>query len=121
MLHFRFRGNDIEVCRLAGSSGGDEQRLVLGIIQWPGGNLPDALRSSCTPDELAEIERRLRVHKKAQTLQAELTARTLPDQIQRAHLWLSELESQDLLQDLAEDIRANWQQLRRTLERRKLI
>ncbi|NEX19408.1 hypothetical protein G3480_03600 [Thiorhodococcus mannitoliphagus] len=70
---------------------------------------------------MSEIEHRLSLLKQTEMLQAELAARTLPDQIQSAYVWLSSSERQGELAHLADDIRANWQRLRRTLDQRKLI
>jgi hypothetical protein len=121
-LQFQYRTHDIQVSRITVDPvTGQRQRVMLGAIDRATFAILPTLKANCSSDDLAEIDRWLTCRQRLDQLRAELAARTLPEQIQLAGKWLADAESEEQARALANDIRANWQRLRGTLQQRKLL
>jgi hypothetical protein len=120
-MHFRFRGNSIQVVKSRPDPVTRRAKSVpMGSINRATLALSDKLRDNCTPEELAEIEAWVKRYHEVDDLKRKHAASTLPDQIAAAAEWLSRADPDEARQ-IADDIMSTTVALRRVLNRRGLL
>ena len=84
-MHFRFRGNNIQVVRSQPDpSTGKAKSTPLGSINRASLEVSEKLRQNCTPAELREIEAWVKRHQFVDQLKTRHAALTLPEQMAAA-------------------------------------
>ena len=120
-MHFRFRGNNIQVVRSQQDlESGKAKSVPIGSINRATLAISDRLRANCSRDELKEIEAWVKRYQSIDGLKREHAAVTLPEQIAAATQWFQSAKPEDA-RVLADDILTATAQLRRTLNRRGLL
>jgi hypothetical protein len=120
-MHFRFRGNNIQVVKSQTSpENGKAKSVPLGSINRATLAISDKLRSRCSSQELKEIEEWVRRYRTVDDLKQKYAALTLPEQMAAATQWFAQATPEEAHQ-VADDILATTAMLRRVLHRRGLI
>jgi hypothetical protein len=120
-MHFRFRGNNIQVVKSQTSPDtGKAKSIPLGSINRATLAVSDKLRSNCTPAELEEIEAWVKRYQSVDELKLKHAALTLPDQMAAAAEWFGQANPEDARQ-AADDVLESMTQLRRALNKRGLL
>ena len=120
-MHFRFRGNNIQVVKSQKSSpDGKAKSVPLGSINRATLAVSDKLRQSCTPAELAEIAAWVKRYQAVDGVKRQHAALTLPEQTAAAAEWFEQASLEEARQ-VADDIMATTAVLRRVLNRRGLL
>jgi hypothetical protein len=120
-MHFRFRGNNIQVVKSQKTeSGGKAKSTPMGSINKATLAISGKLRKNCTPAELQEIEAWVKRYQAIDIVKREHAALTLPEQIAAAAQWF-EQASADEARQVADDIMSTTVALRRVLNRRGLL
>lgn len=119
-MHFRFRGNSIQVVKSVPQPDGKAKSIPLGSINRATLGISDKLRDNCSPEELKEIESWVRRYQAVDELKRKHAALTLPDQMAAAIQWFEEAGADEASQ-VAEDVLATTAVLRRVLNRRGLL
>lgn len=120
-MHFRFRGNNIQVVRSQPDPNtGMAKSTPLGSINRETFAVSDKLRENCTPAELKEIEAWVKRHQSIHLLKNRHAALTLPEQMAAAAEWFR-FASNDEARQAADDIMSTLAVLRRALMRRGLL
>ena len=80
-MHYRFRGNNIQVVKSRlNSKNGKAKSVPLGSINRATLAISDKLRNNCSPEELAEIESWVKQYQGIDELKNKVAALTLPEQ-----------------------------------------
>ena len=120
-MHFRFRGNNIQVVRSQKDpDSGKAKSVPVGSINRANLAISEKLRENCSPQELAEIEEWVKRHQAVETLKQRHAAATLTEQIAAAMEWFEDAKPEEA-RPLAEEILATTAELRRVLNRRGLL
>lgn len=120
-MHFRFRGNNIQVVKSQKIGLDDKAKSVpLGSINRATLKISDKLRNNCTPAELAEIESWVKRYRAIDDVRRHHAAVTLAEQMAAAAKWF-EQSTPDEARPIADDVMATSVLLRRVLNRRGLI
>jgi hypothetical protein len=120
-MHFRFRGNNIQVVKSQKTEPeGKAKSVPLGSINRATLALSDKLRKNCSPAELEEISAWVKRYRAIDGVKHQHAALTLPEQIAAAARWF-EQSSPEEARPVADDIIATTAVLRRVLNRRGLL
>jgi hypothetical protein len=120
-MHFRFRGNNIQVVKSQRSGPeGKAKSVPMGSINRSTLAISDTLRKRCTPAELEEIAAWVKRYQAVDSVKRKHAAFTLPEQMAAAAKWFEEA-SPDEARQLADDIMSTTVTLRRALNRRGLL
>jgi hypothetical protein len=120
-MHFRFRGNNIQVVKSQPDpSTGKAKSVPLGSINRATLAISDNLRSNCSPSELQDIEGWVNRYQAIDELKRKHAALTLPEQMAAAASWF-ETASDEEAQQLADDIVTGMAEVRRVLHKRGLL
>ena len=120
-MHFRFRGNNIQVVRSqTDTASGKAKSVPVGSINRLTLAISDKLRENCSREELKEIEAWVKRYQIVDGLKRQYAALTLPEQIAAARQWFESAKLEDA-RLLTDDILTAMAQLRRTLNRRELL
>lgn len=120
-MHFRFRGNNIQVVKTQPDPAtGKAKSVPVGSINRATLGISDKLRENCSPDELAEIAAWVKRHQTVAALKRRHAALTLPEQMVDAIAWFREVGPEEA-RPAAEEIIATMTTLRRVLNRRGLL
>lgn len=114
-MHFRFRGNSVQVVRSTREPGSGRAKSVpIGSIHKETLRISDRLRAACTPEELREIEEWVLHYGGTEHLKREFAAFSLAEQMELAATWFESAgpDADPLLNDA---IVQGWQRLRRLL------
>lgn len=119
-MHFRFRGNNIQVVKSQMDPGtGKAKSVPLGSINRATLVVSEKLAAGCSPGELKEIETRVKRYQSVDELKRKVAALTLPEQISAAIEWLDEADGNEVA-EVADDLLAATASLRRALSKRAL-
>ena len=120
-MHFRFRGNNIQVVRSQPDHvTGKAKSVPLGSINRATLAISDRLRQNCSADELAEIEAWVKRYQAVDDMKRQHAAVTLPEQMAAATQWF-ETANPTEAREVADDILTATTVLRRMLNRRGLL
>lgn len=120
-MHFRFRGNNIQVVKTAPDpETGKMKSVPMGSINRATMAVSDKLRGNCTAEELREIESWVKRYQTIDALKQKHAALTLPEQMAAAAQWFMTAPVDDARQP-ADDILSNIAVLRKVLDRRGLL
>jgi len=119
-MHFRFRGNNIQVVKSQPDTSGKAKSVPLGSINRATLAISDKLRERCSPEELGEIEAWVKRYQTVHELKQKHAALTLPEQLAAAAEWFDKASPEEARQ-VAEDVIATTAVLRRTLAKRGLL
>lgn len=120
-MHFRFRGNNIQVVKSVKTEPGSKAVATpIGSINRATLAISDKLRGNCTPAELEEIEAWVKRYRVVDVIKRQHAALTLPEQIAAAAAWFEQASDEEA-RPVADDIIATNAMLRRVLNRRGLI
>ncbi len=120
-MHFRFRGNNIQVVKSQKTGpDGKAKSVPMGSINRATLAVSDKLRKSCTPAELEEIAAWVQRYQAVDVVKRMHAALTLAEQMSAAAEWF-EQASPDEARQVADDIMSNTAALRRVLNRRGLL
>ncbi len=120
-MHFRFRGNNIQVVKTAPDpESGKAISTPMGSINRVTMAISDKLRTNCSTDELREIETWVKRYQAIDTLKHKHAAMTLPEQMAAAAEWFKFADSGEARQP-ADDIISTMAMLRKVLDRRGLL
>ena len=120
-MHFRFRGNNIQVVKSQPDSvTGKAKPVPLGSINRATFAVSDKLRESCSPAELEEIEAWVKRYQAVDDMKLQHAALTLPEQMAAAAQWF-ESASPDEAREVIDDIITAMGGIRRVLTRRGLL
>lgn len=120
-MHFRFRGNNIQVVKSQPDrSTGKAKSVPLGSINRATLAISDKLRANCSRAELSQIEDWVRRYQTIHALKRRHAAMTLPEQIAAAAEWFSDA-SPDEARRAAEEVADAIMALRRVFNRRELV
>lgn len=121
-MHFRVRKNVIQLIRVEYSP--DKKRgtnTILGTVRLANPEMPENLRERLTPQEIAEFEHWLVMHRRVEELQQELAAMTLARSISAAHEWFERNGDSGAARAIAHDIVFQWQALRRAFVKNGIL
>jgi hypothetical protein len=119
-MHFRFRGNNIQVVKSQlNPENGKAKSVPMGSINRATLAISDKLRANCSAEELAEIEAWVKRYQGVDQLKSKLAALTLPEQVLTAAKWFAQATPEEATQ-AAEDALAAVNRLRRVLNKRGL-
>jgi hypothetical protein len=120
-MHFRFRGNNIQVVKTRPDPETGKQKSVpLGSINRATLAISDSLRKHCSHEELQEIENWVKRYQAVDELKLRHAALTLPEQTAMAIQWL-ETAGEAEARELADDLISTTAALRRVLNKRGLL
>jgi len=120
-MHFRFRGNNIQIVRSQPSPiNGKAKSVPLGSINRATLAISDKLRESCSASELEEIRTWVKRYQAVDELKRQHAVLTLPDQLTAAAQWFEGADAGEA-RPLADDILAATAALRRVLNKRGLL
>lgn len=120
-MHFRFRGNNIQVVKaLPDPDSGKAVSTPIGSINRATMAISDKLRSNCSPQELREIEAWVKRYQTIDSLKHKHAAMTLPEQMAAAAQWFQVADPAEARQP-ADDILTTMTMLRKVLDRRGLL
>ena len=120
-MHFRFRGNNIQVVKTQPDPAtGKKKSVPIGSINRSTLGISDKLRENCSPDELNEITTWVERHQTVAALKRKHAALTLPEQMADAAAWFRQAGAEEA-RHAADDIIATMTVLRRVLNRRGLL
>lgn len=121
-MHFRFRNNLVQVIRTTYDPASKKPRTeIVGRLRR-GDTAPDAeLLRACTPEEVEEVRRWIAGSMKAHSVAAEHAARSLVEQMARAHEWFASTPDKESARVLACEVQQQWVKLRNQLHRDGLL
>ena len=120
-MHFRFRGNNIQVVKsLPDPITGKSRSIPVGSINTVNLRITEKLRDNCTPSELQEIEAWVQRYQSVAHLKNKHAALTLPEQMAAAALWFEQAHAEEAREG-AENVLAAITELRRVLHKRDLL
>jgi hypothetical protein len=120
-MHFRFRGNNIQVVKSQPETAtGRAKSVPVGSINRVTLAISDRLRENCSREELKEIEAWVKRYQVVDGLKRQHAALTLPEQIAAAGQWFETARAEEA-RLVADDILTATALLRRTLNRRGLL
>ena len=120
-MHFRFRGNNIQVVKSQKTAdGGRSKSMPMGSINRQTLAISEKLRKNCSPAELEEIATWVKRYQAIDGIKQKHAALTLPEQMAAAAEWLSHADPEEARQ-IADDIMSTTVALRRVLNRRGLL
>ena len=120
-MHFRFRGNNIQVVKSQKDMAtGKAKSVPLGSINRATLEISEKLRSNCSPGELEEITNWVSGYQSVVELKSRYAALTLAEQIGTAIEWFRKANPDEARQ-VADDILATAAVLRRELDKRGLL
>jgi hypothetical protein len=120
-MHFRFRGNNIQVVKSQmDPETGKAKSVPLGSINRVTLAVSEKLSAGCSPGELKEIESWVKRYRSVAELKCKVAALTLPEQISAAIEWLDQADD-EAVGEIAEDLFAATTVLRRALNERRLV
>jgi len=120
-MHFRFRGNSIQVIRSQiDAESGKAKSVPIGSINRATLGITDNLRGNCSPEELREIEAWVGRYQAVDDLKRKHAALTLPEQLGAAALWL-EAASAEEVRELVDDIVSGINGVRKAFAKHGLI
>ena len=120
-MHFRFRGNNIQVVKSQPDhSSGKAKSVPIGSINRATLVMSEKLRANCSAEDLKEIQAWVKRHQSVHELKRRHAALTLPEQMAAAAEWFA-TAGPDEARQAADDIIANIAALRRTLAKRGLL
>lgn len=119
-MHFRFRGNNIQVVKSQmDPATGKAKSVPLGSVNRAKLKVSEKLAGSCSPAELKEIEAWVKRYQGIDELKRKVAALTLPEQISAAIEWFKQA-SEEEAREIAEEVSEATTRLRGVLNRRKL-
>jgi hypothetical protein len=120
-MHFRFRGNNIQVVKSQKpAEGGRAKSVPMGSINRSTLAISGKLRKNCSPAELEEIATWVKRYQAVDGIKRKHAALTLPEQMAAAAEWFAHANPDEARQ-IADDIMATSVALRRVLNRRGLL
>jgi hypothetical protein len=120
-MHYRFRGNNIQVVRSQPDPAtGKAKSVPLGSINRATLMISDKLRENCSADELAEIKGWVKRYQSVYQLKRKHAALTLPEHLETAIDWFEEASIEEARQ-VVDDVLFTVAALRRTLNKRGLL
>jgi len=120
-MHFRFRGNNIQVVRSQpDTQTGKAKSVPLGSINRATLAISDKLRKSCSAGELEQIQAWVKRYQAVDSMKRRHAALTLPEQMAAAGQWFA-IASPDEARQVADDVLTAMGMLRRVLSRRELL
>src|SRR5262245_20832238 len=119
-MHFRFRGNNIQVVKSQPDASGKAKSVPLGSINRATLAISDKLRANCAAAELKEIEGWVKRYQSVDDLKRKHAAMTLPEQLAAAAQWFEGSTGNEASQ-MAADILTGMADMRRVLNRRGLL
>jgi hypothetical protein len=120
-MHFRFRGNNVQVVKTQRDRTTHKAKSVpLGSINRATLAISEKLRAACTASELQEIETWVKRYQAVYELKRKHAALTLPEQMAAAIQWFNSA-SPDEARVLADDVMTATAALHRVLNRRGLL
>jgi len=120
-MHFRTRNNVIQVIRTTYDPDTRKgKNAIVGRMNKLNPVISDELREALSADEIRETETWLAGRSRITSLQNELSARSLPDAIEKAAAWLSTADDPDAAKLIYADILQAWQTLRRVAKKQEL-
>jgi hypothetical protein len=120
-MHFRFRGNNIQVVRSQiDPKSGKAKSIPIGSINRAKLAVSEKLSANCSPDELKEIEAWVKRRHEIEKLKVKVAALTLPEQVASAIKWFETASPQEA-REPAEEALAALAQLRRVLTKYELV
>jgi hypothetical protein len=120
-MHFRFRGNNIQVVKSrADEATGKSKSVPVGSINRATLKISDKLRNECSSQELQEIETWVKRYRNVDDVKRKHAALTLPEQMSVAIQWFKQAGAEEA-RAAAEDLVVTMARLRRVLGRRGLL
>ena len=120
-MHFRFRGNNIQVVKSQPDpSTGKAKSVPLGSINRATLSISEKLSRNCSAEELAEIRSWVKRYQRVHELKRQHAALTLAEQIEAAAEWFGSAGAEEA-QPLAEDVIVATGRLRKVLSKRGLL
>lgn len=117
-MHFRFRGNNIQVVKSqVDLETGKAKSVPIGSINRATLAVSERLSANCTPAELKEIEAWVKQRQGVEELKRKVAALTLAEQIAQAIEWIERAPDDEVL-ELADDLLRASGALRRVLAKR---
>ncbi len=119
-MHFRFRGNSVQIVRSqTDSATGKAKSIPIGTINRDNLKISDKLKANCSPTELNEIESWVTRYQAVDELKRAHAAATLAEQMALAAEWFANANPEEARQ-LTDDVLQTWGSLRGILMRREL-
>jgi hypothetical protein len=116
-MQFLFQGNTIRVIRTTqDEKTGKAKPVGIGRLNRAKPQINEKLRSACTAAELVEVQAWIQRQQSVAQLKEEYAAESLAEQMALAAQWFKTVEPADARQ-AADDIRAAWAALRRTISK----
>jgi hypothetical protein len=120
-MHFRFRGNNIQVVKSQPDpSSGKAKSVPIGSINRATLTMSEKLRTNCSAEDLKEIQAWVKRYQSVHELKRKHAALTLPEQLAAAREWFK-VASADEARQVAEEVIAHTAALRHTLAKRGLL
>ena len=120
-MHFRFRGNSIQIVKSQNDQEtGKAKSVPLGSINRASLLVSDKLRANCSPSELQEIETWVKGYQSVVDLKNKHAALTLSEQMGAAIGWFEKADQAEARQAV-DDILATWALLRAVLNKHGLL
>jgi hypothetical protein len=120
-MHFRFRGNNIQVVRSQlDPTSGKAKSVPLGSINRATLAISEKLSANCSDGELKEIEAWVKRYQGVGELKSKVAALTLPEQIGTAIMWYEKANPEEA-REPAGEVLAAFALLRRMLVKRELV
>lgn len=121
-MHFRFRGNNIQVVRSQpDAETGRAKSVPLGSINRATLQISEKLRANCSTAELEEITVWVERYHKVEALKQKFAAVTLPEQISSAAQWFTGVTVDDESRRIAGEAAQSMAMLRRILNKLELL
>ena|ERR1700722_17461897 len=120
-MHFRERGNVVQIIRTTYDSGSKKgKNEIVGRLVKADPQISDALEKSLTTEERKELTAWVKGHATVERLKRELAARSLSEQLTLAQEWFKSQKG-DEARALAATLSPAWLQLRTVLKRNGLV
>ncbi|HWQ39837.1 MAG TPA: hypothetical protein VNM24_14745 [Burkholderiales bacterium] len=120
-MHFRFRGNNVQVVKSQlDPKTGKAKSVPIGSINLARLEIGDKLASNCSAAELKEIENWLKRRRGIEELKAKVAALTLPENISSALKWFAKAPPEEI-EEVADDVLVGIRQLRKVLQKRVAV
>lgn len=104
-MHFRHRGNNVQIVRSVAAEGGKKKSVPVGSINKANLKITDKLRGECTQQEIKEIEAWVTRYAAQEQLKNQVAALTLAEQMSKAVAWLEKADPKvaaDVINDISD-------------------
>lgn len=121
-MHFRFRGNNIQVVRSQpDAETGRAKSVPLGSINRATLRISDKLHSNCSAAELEEIKVWVERYHDLDALKQQYAALTLPERVAEASKWFADAPADEKTRQIAGEVAQAMAEMRRILNKLELL